>query len=94
MRFLYTADTAKSGQTVDAVTHYEQVGNKAHFRLLRQALAWREGPIIKEEAISLVRSGLIPLYLEFIDRYIALLRELGKPEIVARLGNWRAQFAA
>ncbi len=93
VRFLYTARTGKIGPTDAAVEHYLSSAKPAQ-SLVAAALRWRETTPSRDEAISLLSQGLKPLYLEFIDDYLARVRAYGEVQLASLLEGWRARIAA
>jgi hypothetical protein len=92
-RFLYTAWTGEIGQNDVAVEYVAGTESGSISALLRQALLWRTQPLSGEAgAMALLRAGLVPLYLRFIDEYRHLL-SAGAPEIAERLQRWRSHLS-
>ena len=91
VRFLYTSRTGRSGQTYEAVADFlDREVESPETKLVRAAHSWREHPFTdRDMALGLLREGLIPLYLRFIDDYVARLRAVDEGSLVDRLLVWR-----
>ena len=94
VRFLYTASTGNMGRNDVAVVYYldNNKGDKAE--LAKQAFRWRdEPPKDRDDTIKLLERALIPLYLQFIDRYYPQMLYYQEVNLAANLKQWREQLA-
>ena len=91
VRFLYTARTGEIGRNEAAVAHLLTAESGPVAALAAAAFRWREDPPDPDdpEAIALVRAGLIPLYLRFLDDHEARLIAWGEADRAKRLAEWR-----
>lgn len=92
VRFLYTSRAGRIGSTSAAVSHFldrEPAGPVE--RLVRAAASWRErGEAEMAAGRGLLRDGIVPLYLRFIDDYVVRLRTQEGGLLADRLLAWRA----
>ncbi|HUA29095.1 MAG TPA: hypothetical protein VMC03_09420 [Streptosporangiaceae bacterium] len=95
VRFLFTAATGRVGTNADASEHYLAAGGAPAADLVAAALAWRTAPPAGQQpAIALVRSELVPLYVQFIDDHIARLHAEGQHALAGGFRRWRARLLA
>jgi predicted nucleotidyltransferase len=90
VRFMFTAQTARSGTTDEAVGWYLAAGDRPARSLVRAARSWRaEAPGDRVAAARLLHEELVPLYLHYIDDHIDRLTAAGQPELVRGFERWR-----
>jgi hypothetical protein len=95
VRFLFTAATGRVGTNADASEHYLAADRAPAAGLVAAALAWRVQPPADEEpAMALLRSQLIPLYVQYIDDHIARLHAGGQHALAGGFRRWRARLLA
>ena len=57
------------------------------------ALAWRTAPPENEEIIlSLLETGMVPLYLHYINDHRARLAALGRHDLTEAFGQWERRL--
>jgi hypothetical protein len=89
-RFMFTAATGRVGTNDKAAGWYLAAADAPAKSLVRNALAWRAAPPEdRSAAMGLLREQLVPLYLQYIDDYIARLAAAGEPELVSGFKQWR-----
>ena len=89
VRFLFTAETGRVATNDTAVAHYLAAGDPPGAALVGAALTWRTAPPENEEAIlSLLETGMVPLYLHYIDDHRARLAALGRDDLSEAFGQW------
>ena len=93
VRFLYTARTGEIGRNHDAVAHLITVEPPPIADLGAAALRWREAAPSTDEALPLVRAGILPLYRRFVEDHAQRLRDYGEPALAADYDAWRAALA-
>lgn len=90
VRFLYTAATGRVGTNHAAVAWYLERPAGPGTALVKAALAWRAaGPTDSEAAIELLRSGLVPLYVHYLDDQVERLALLGRADLARAFEEWR-----
>jgi hypothetical protein len=94
VRFLFTAATGHVGTNEAAGARY-LADHKAPGRaLVAAALAWRTGRALDEtDAVELLRAGLIPVYLYFLDDHVERLSSLGQESLASAFRAWRARIS-
>jgi hypothetical protein len=92
VRFLFTAETGHVGTNAVAAEHYLSSVHAPSARLVASALAWRDQPPAHDEAIALVASGLVPLYIHYLDDHIARLDAVHRYRLADSFRNWRTQL--
>jgi predicted nucleotidyltransferase len=80
VRFLYTARTGEIGRNHDAAAHIVEHHPGPAADLAGAALRWRTAPATPDDsdAITLLREGLIPLYVSCLDVHADLARSWGE----------------
>jgi hypothetical protein len=94
VRFLFTAATGQVGTNALAAEHYLATSGAPAKELVAAALAWRLSPPDDEEATALLRRELIPLYLHYIEDHHERLVAVGRSDLAASFGKWRARLLA
>jgi hypothetical protein len=95
VRFLFTAQTGRVGTNADASKHYLAADRAPAAGLVAAAMTWRAQPPADDaSATALLRSELIPLYLQYIDDHIARLHAEGQHELAGGFRRWRARLLA
>ena len=95
VRFLYTAATGHVGTNGEAVAHYLGRQRTASPRLVEAALAWRTDPPFDEaEVAELLRSELVPLYVEYVEDHAPRLEAMGRDDLTSAFEEWRTQLLA
>lgn len=93
VRFLFTAATGQVGTNDAAVARYLEDDQAPSANLVRAALAWRSDPPTDVPAAAeLLRSQLVPLYVQYIDDHIERLGALGESGLAAAFERWRARL--
>ena len=93
VRFLFTAETGRVGTNDTAVAHYLAAGDPPGAALVGAALAWRTAPPENEEIIlSLLETGMVPLYLHYINDHRARLAALGRHDLTEAFGQWERRL--
>ncbi len=93
VRFLFTAETGEVGTNDAAVARYLEDDQAPSPDLVRAALTWRSTPPTDERAAAeLLRSQLVPLYLQYVDDHIERLGALGESGLAAAFKQWRARL--
>ena len=95
VRFLYTAATGHVGTNSEAAAHYLGRQRTASPRLVEAALAWRTDPPSDEAQVAeLLRSELVPLYLEYVEDHAPRLEAMGRDDLAEAFEEWRRQLLA
>jgi hypothetical protein len=95
VRFLFTAETGQVGTNDAAVALYLEDDQAPSTDLVRAGLAWRSAPPTDELATAeLLRTQLLPLYLQYIDDHIKRLRSLGETRLTSAFEQWRARLVS
>jgi predicted nucleotidyltransferase len=96
VRFLFTARTGDVGRNDAAVEHFAAASRSASADLARLALRWRDaGPEpLDAGAIAAIRTGLLPLYEEFLLDHEPRLREYERADLEASFRQWRKRLHA
>lgn len=92
VRFLYTARTGQVGTNELAVEHYQTDPDAPAKQLVDAALRWRLAAPKTDQAIGLLRDGLIPLYLYFIADHRRRLGVEGREDLARRYEVWRERL--
>lgn len=90
VRFLYTISTGNIVGKDEAGAHYleKNKGNKAE--LVKLALSWRYSSLMyNKDTIQLMRTALIPLYVQFIDAYHSKMLAYEEFNLANDLEYWR-----
>jgi hypothetical protein len=92
LRFLYTAATAETGSTDDAIRLHLAGPAPVAAELVRAATRVRHGrPASAERLAELLRTELVPLYLHYIDSCIPRLSPADS-DLADGLADWRARL--
>lgn len=91
-RFLYSAETGLVGTNLAAVDYYLACDQAPGAGLVAAALAWRTSPPDHIEATALLKNGMIPLYVHYIDDHIARLTAVGRLDIADAFAKWLKQI--
>jgi predicted nucleotidyltransferase len=92
-RFVYLAQTGKVAANDAAAAHYCAQFSGPDAELVGCAVRWRSTPPPPTPAVvDLLRLGLVPLYVRFLDVYLPRLEAYDEPELAAGLRRWRAQL--
>jgi hypothetical protein len=95
VRFLFTADTGRVGTNAAASEHYLAADRAPAAGLVAAALTWRTRPPADQAAaVALLRSELIPLYVQYIDDHVARLHAEGQHTLAGGFRRWRARLLA
>ena len=95
VRFLFTAETGQVGTNDAAVARYLEDDQAPSADLVRAALAWRTAPPTDEPAAAeLLRSQLVPLYVQYVDDHIKRLSALGESGLASAFEQWRARLVS
>ena len=94
VRFLFTAKTGLVGTNEAAAEHYLADGQVPSTDLVAAAVTWRSAAPDDAEAEALLRGGMIPLYVHYIDDHIARLNDLGRSGLVGAFAEWRRRIVA
>jgi hypothetical protein len=93
VRFLFTAETGQVATYDAAVEHYLAADVCPGAELVAAALAWRSmTPENDEVVLSLLKAGVVPLYLHYIDDQRARLAALGRHDLAEAFGQWRRRL--
>ena len=64
-------------------------------QLIDAALGWRlTAPASTDDAVTLLRQGLIPLYRYFIEDHRQRLVKMGRGDLAERYERWQARLLA
>jgi hypothetical protein len=95
VRFLFTAATGQVGTNDAAVARYLEDDLAPSADLVRAAFAWRTAPPTDEpEAAELLRSQLVPLYVQYVDDHSKRLAALSETELASAFERWRARLTS
>ncbi|HEX7263947.1 MAG TPA: hypothetical protein VF383_07190 [Candidatus Dormibacteraeota bacterium] len=93
VRFLFTAATGLVGTNDAAVARYLADGSGPSATLVAAAFDWRTAPPKDYEAAAqLLRKGMVPLYLHYIDDHITRLHSLGRDDLARAFDDWRERL--
>lgn len=92
VRFLFTAETGREGTNDAAVTHYLARADAPGAAVVSAALGWRMDPPDPDHALALLRVGLLPLYLHYLDDHTSRLTAARRPELAEKFGQWRTRL--
>lgn len=93
VRFLFTAATGLIGTNDAAVARFLADGSGPSATLVAAAFAWRTAPPNDYEAAGeLLRQGMVPLYLHYIDDHITRLDSLGRVDLARAFDDWRERL--
>jgi hypothetical protein len=92
VRFLFTAETGREGTNDAAVTHYLARPAMPGADVVSAALGWRTDPPDPDRAVALLRAGLLPLYLHYLDDHANRLTSAGRPELAEAFRQWRSRL--
>jgi hypothetical protein len=93
-RFIYTADTGHEGTNDVAVKHYSAQREAPSVELVRAALDWRTSPPSREQAATMLKNELVPLYDFYLSDHIDRLQSVGEPGLVDVFRDWRSRLLA
>ncbi|MFF4259226.1 hypothetical protein ACFY1L_49460 [Streptomyces sp. NPDC001663] len=92
LRFLYTAANADPGSTDDAIRHHLAQPSPVAADLVRAATRARHGqPDSAEHLTELLHTGLVPLYLHYIDSSLPRLTP-ADGDLSQGLTRWRTRL--
>jgi hypothetical protein len=95
VRFLFTAETGQVGTNARAVKHYLADSDAPAKELIEAAMGWRlVAPQSADDAVRLLRKGLIPLYCYFIEDHRQRLASMGRKDLAERYEQWQARLVA
>jgi hypothetical protein len=94
VRFLFTARTGEVGTNELAVEHYRTDPDAPAKELVDAALRWRLAAPSTDEAVDLLRQGLVPLYLYLIADHRQRLGAEGREDLARRYEAWRDRLLA
>ena len=93
VRFLFTAETGQVGTNALAVKHYLADADAPAKELIQAAMGWRlVAPESADDAVRLLRKGLIPLYCYFIEDHRQRLASMGREDLAERYEQWQARL--
>ncbi len=92
VRFLFTAETGREGTNDAAVTDYLARPAMPGAGVVSAALDWRTDPPDRDHALALLRAGLLPLYLHYLDDHTNRLTSAGRPELAEAFRQWRSRL--
>jgi len=93
VRLLFTAQTARVGANAVSVATF-LIDDRAPGReLVAAAHEWRTAPPTETSTVvALLRAGMVPLYLRFIDDHAGRLTRLGHGELAQAFERWRERL--
>jgi hypothetical protein len=92
VRFLFTAETGREGTNEAAAAHYLAQPMPPGAALVAAAQSWRTEPPARDHALAMLRAGLLPLYLHYLDDYRRRLAACGATQLAQAFGNWRSRL--
>jgi len=93
VRLLFTAQTARVGANAVSVATYLADDSAPGRELVAAAHEWRTAPPTETStAVTLLRAGMVPLYLRFIDDHAGRLTRLGHPDLAQAFERWRERL--
>ena len=92
VRFLFTAETGWEGTNDAAGHHYLAQPQAPGAGLVAAALDWRTNPPPREQAITMLADGFIPLYGHYLVDHIQRLESYGEPNLAQAFHNWRTHL--
>ena len=92
VRFLFTAETGREGTNDAAAHHYLAQAQAPGAELVAAALDWRTNPPAREHAITMLRDGLLPLYVHYLADHIQRLESHRNSKLAAAFHDWRARL--
>lgn len=92
VRFLFTAETGREGTNDAAAAHYIARPDAPGAALVSAALGWRTDPPNPDHALALLRAGLVPLYLHYLDDHASRLTSSGRSELAEAFAHWRTRL--
>jgi hypothetical protein len=92
VRFLFTAETGREGTNDAAATHYVARPDAPGAAVVSAALGWRTDPPDPDHALAMLRAGLLPLYLHYLDDHANRLTSAGRPELAEAFRQWRTRL--
>lgn len=91
-RFIFTAETGREGTNDAAAHHYLAQPQAPGAALVAAALDWRTKPPPREQAITMLADGFIPLYKHYLVDHIQRLESYEEPSLAQAFYNWRSTF--
>ena len=92
VRFLFTAETGLEGTNDAAADHYLAQAGAAGAALVAAARRWRSDPPARDDALTMLRAGLLPLYLHYLDDYGRRLQACGAAPLAQAFRDWRSRL--
>ncbi len=93
-RLLFTAETGRMGGTEEGVAFVAQRSSEAVAELLRASLRWRNHPPLRDQAVALLRAGLLPLWIESVASYGRAFEQYGRKDLRERADRWADELRA
>lgn len=93
VRLLFTAQTAWVGANAVSVASYLADDGAPGRELVAAAHEWRTAPPTEASTVvQLLRAGMVPLYLRFIDDHTGRLGRLGHGDLAQAFERWRERL--
>lgn len=92
VRFIFTAETGREGTNDAAATHYLARPDAPGAAVVSAARGWRTDPPAPDHALALLRAGLLPLYLHYLDDHANRLTSVGHPQLAEAFRQWRTRL--
>jgi hypothetical protein len=92
VRFLFTAETGREGTNDAAAAHYLARADAPGAAIVSAALGWRTDRPDPDHALAQLRTGLLPLYLHYLDDHASRLTSAGRPELAEAFRDWRTRL--
>jgi hypothetical protein len=92
VRFLFTAETGREGTNETAAAHYLVRAKSPGGALVAAAQSWRTEPPARDNALTMLRAGLLPLYLHYLDDYGRRLEACGAAQLAQAFRDWRSRL--